>query len=94
MIPDLAQYYPRGKYNISFYMSYMKLHGSSFDFIVQYENVLQAFLLPMNDGESFQFVMCLRKPLRQGQVIHNFIALTFKENQSIELELSSSDEFL
>jgi hypothetical protein len=39
-IPDLSMYYPRGKYNISFYLSYMKLHGSSFDFIVYYENVI------------------------------------------------------
>ena len=53
MIPDLSLYYPRGKYNISFFFSYMKLHGSSFDFIVYYENVINAFLLPMTDDENF-----------------------------------------
>ncbi len=93
-IPDLSMYYPRGRYNISFYLSYMKLHGSSFDFIVNYENVLQAFLLPMTDNENFQLVLSLRKPLRQGQILHHFVVLTFKEDQSVELEFNQPEEFL
>jgi len=40
---------PRGKYTADLYTKEMRLHGSTFNYKVDYKNIKKAFLLPMND---------------------------------------------
>lgn len=75
-------------------MSYMKLHGMSFSFNINYESILGAFLLPQNDDENFYFVLNLNKPIRQGQTQYYYLICNFKADQHIELELNKDQDYL
>lgn len=55
---------PRGKYTADLHMSNMKLHGSTFNYNIDYQNVVKAFLLPDNDGLHVNLVLGFNKPLR------------------------------
>ena len=35
-IPDISLYQPRGKYTFNFYTTYLKLHGMSFSYNINY----------------------------------------------------------
>lgn len=55
----------------------------SFSYNISYESILNAFLLPLSDEESFYFALYLSKPIRQGQTQHHFLIASFKKDQQI-----------
>jgi structure-specific recognition protein 1 len=46
---DLPFIVPRGKYSCDLSASSLRLHGATFNHIVQYKNISKAFLLPKPD---------------------------------------------
>lgn len=80
-IPDVSLYQPRGKYSFNFYQSYLKLHGMSFSYNISYDSILNAFLLPLPDDESYYFALYLSKPIRQGQTQYHFLICNIKKDQ-------------
>lgn len=85
---------PRGKYTADLHMNNMKLHGSTFNYKIVYQNVVKAFLLPDNDGLHFNLVLGFNKPLRQGNTKYPYIIFQFKISKEINIELSLSEEKL
>lgn len=51
-LENLPLVVPRGKYTVNLYSKKMRLHGSTFNYKISYNNIKKAFLLPMNDGVS------------------------------------------
>lgn len=87
VLPDLPFIVPRGKYTADIYKNHLKLHGSSYNYTLFYNNMRTAFLLPMPDAENVYFVIHFDKPLRQGQTIYKYIIINFKVEMEIDLEL-------
>lgn len=46
---ELPLIIPRGKYTCDMYKNSLKLHGATYNFIVQYKHINRAFLLPKPD---------------------------------------------
>lgn len=93
-IDSLNLVVPRGKYTADMHMSNMKLHGSTFNYKIEYHNVVKAFLLPDNDGLHFNLVLGFNKPLRQGNTKYPYIIFQFKIAKDINIELSLPEEKL
>ena len=85
---------PRGKYTADLHMNNMKLHGSTFNYKIVYQNVVKAFLLPENDGMHFNLVLGFNKPLRQGNTKYPYIIFQFKISKEINIELSLPEDRL
>jgi structure-specific recognition protein 1 len=94
ILPDLPFAIPRGKYTTDVFAKSFKLHGASYNYQINYKNITKAFLLPMPDRQNVVFVIGLDKPLRQGQTSYKYIALQFKTDQTIELDLKGREEAL
>lgn len=74
---DLFFLVPRGKYSITFYEEYLKLHGKTFTYCIQYHNVSKVFQLykEPDAGDFVIIVVQLLKPIKQGQTLHPFLVL-------------------
>lgn len=94
ILPDLPLAIPRGKYTTDVFAKSFKLHGASYNYQINYKNITKAFLLPMPDRQNVCFVIGLDKPIRQGQTSYKYIALQFKTDQTIELDLKGREEAL
>ena len=94
VLPDLPFIVPRGKYTADIYKNHLKLHGSSYNYTLFYNNMKTAFLLPMPDRENVYFVIHFDKPLRQGQTVYKYIIINFKVEMEIDLELKLKKEEL
>lgn len=88
ILPDLPFVIPRGKYSADFCKNGIKLHGSSYNFTIKYSNISKTFLLPINDNSSFLFVIGFSKPLKQGQTVYNYMAIQFRQDSTIDLDLT------
>lgn len=54
---DLPFIVPRGKYSCDLSASSLRLHGSTFNHIVQYKNINKAFLLPKPDDVPLVIIL-------------------------------------
>lgn len=85
---------PRGKYTADLHMNNMKLHGSTFNYKIVYQNVVKAFLLPDNDNLHFNLVLGFNKPLRQGNTKYPYIIFQFKISKEVNIDLSLPEDKL
>ena len=46
------------------YQTYIRFHGSTFNYKIDFKNIQRAFLLPKPDDVHMVFVLSLVKPLR------------------------------
>lgn len=74
-LAELPMLIPRGKYTLDLYATFAKLHGRTHDYKISYKDINKGFLLPKPDGVHMAYVLHLKSPLRQGQTLHNFIAM-------------------
>lgn len=64
-MPDIPFLVPRGKYTASIFTKHLNLHGLSYNFNFSYEDIRNAYLLPLPDKENIYFVIDFsNKPLR------------------------------
>jgi len=73
---------PRGKYTIDFYKKYIRLHGSSYSYNVDYKNIMKGFILPMSNESQVSIVLQLNKdkPIYQGQTVYRYIVIQVKKD--------------
>ena len=79
---------PRGRYNLTLYDTYLRMHGTRYDFQIKYDDISRLFLLPKPDDVHMAFVIALDKPIRQGQQRYKMLVLqTTKEMDEITVNL-------
>jgi structure-specific recognition protein 1 len=83
---------PRGKYTADLYKNFLKLHGSTFNYTIQYKNVVKAFLLPQPDSIHMSFILGFDKPLRQGNTQYRFLIFQFKSEENKTIEMAAPAE--
>lgn len=89
-LPEIAFSVPRGRYSIDMYDSFLRLHGKSYDYKIDYTSLQKLFLLPKTDDAHILLVLALDPPLKQGQTRYPHLIMQFpKEERIDEFELKS-----
>jgi structure-specific recognition protein 1 len=58
-IPECPMLIPRGKYNVEFYETFLKLHGRTHDYKIFHKDINRAFLLSNPDTNHMFYVFAL-----------------------------------
>ena len=89
-LPEIACVVPRGRYRIDMFDSFLRLHGKSYDYKIDYTSVQKLFLLPKTDDAHILLVLALDPPLKQGLTRYPHLIMQFpKEERIDEFELKS-----
>lgn len=94
ILENLPLSVPRGRYTAELYTKKMRLHGTTYNYKIDYKNIRKAFLLPMPDENHMEFVIGFDKPLRQGTTSYPYILMNFKKSELIEVALKLGEEKL
>lgn len=79
---------PRGRYQLTLFDSFLRMHGNRYDYKIKYDDISRLFLLPKPDDLHMAFVIALDKPIRQGQQLYQILVLqTNKETEEISINL-------
>lgn len=79
---------PRGRYDVDMYATFLRLRGKTYDYKINYEQVVKLFLLPKPDDAHVLFVVGVDPPLRQGQTRYPFLVIQFTREEDMEVELN------
>jgi FACT complex subunit SSRP1/POB3 len=79
---------PRGRYDVDMYDKFLRLRGKTYDYKINYEQVVKLFLLPKPDDTHVLFVIGVDPPLRQGQTRYPFLVIQFMREEDMEVELN------
>ena len=89
-LPEIACVVPRGRYSIDMFDSFLRLHGKSYDYKIDYTSVQKLFLLPKTDDTHILLVLALDPPLKQGLTRYPHLIMQFPKEEKIdEFELKS-----
>ena len=89
-LPEIACVVPRGRYRIDMFDSFLRLHGKSYDYKIDYTSLQKLFLLPKTDDAHVLLVLALDPPLKQGLTRYPHLIMQFPKEEKIEeFELKS-----
>jgi structure-specific recognition protein 1 len=94
-LTELSCAVPRGRYNFDMFGTFLRLHGKSYDYKIEYNSINKLFLLPKPDDSHIFLVLALSTPIRQGQTRYPFIIVQFPKDEKIDqfnLENITEDE--
>ena len=83
-LPEIACVVPRGRYRIDMFNSFLRLHGKSYDFKIDYTSIQKLFLVPKTDDAHILLVLALDPPLKQGLTRYHHLILQFPKEEKIE----------
>jgi len=94
VVQEVPMVTPRGKFDFHFLNNVLKIHGTSFDYKINYKNMSRAFMLPKPDGIHIAFVIALISPLKQGKTTYPYLVFQIKNNQekTVDLNLPENTE--
>jgi len=70
------------------YDTFLRLRGKTYDYKINYDQVVKLFLLPKPDDAHVLFVIGVDPPLRQGQTRYPFLVISFTREEDMEVELN------
>jgi len=70
------------------FATFLRLRGKTYDYKIDYEQVVKLFLLPKPDDAHVLFVVGVDPPLRQGQTRYPFLVIQFSREEEMEVELN------
>ena len=79
---------PRGKYEMRMYPSMMVLHGKTYEFRINYSNIIRLFVLPQPGETHFYFVIEVDVPVKQNLQKHRYLVFQFLAHEDIEVEIA------
>jgi structure-specific recognition protein 1 len=88
LLGDLPVLTPRGRYSIEMFPSFLRLHGKSYDYKIQYSHISRLFQLPKPDQRYIYFVISVDPPIKQGQTRYPHIVLLFSKDETTEVAVS------
>lgn len=92
-LPDLPFSVPRGRYSAEIFPTYIKFHGSSYNFSTSYQNISKVFCLEMPDKANVCFVLGFEKPFRQGLTSYNYGVVQFRIDTHAHIEVKEGHGF-
>eukprot|EP00250_Pteridium_aquilinum_P013650 c21482_g1_i1 orf=159-1715(+) len=94
LFKEVAILTPRGRYSVELHLSFLRLQGQANDFKIQYTSVVRLFVLPKSNQPHTFVVITLDTPIRKGQTFYPHIILQFPADDTLELDLTISEELL
>ena len=84
---------PRGKYTMQMTSTYLHMQGQQYSYKIKYSDINALFLLDKpGDGLRMALVICLDKPIRQGNQKYQHLVLeTHKMENTIKLNLTEEE---
>mmetsp|Transcript_20431 Transcript_20431/g.30219 ORF Transcript_20431/g.30219 Transcript_20431/m.30219 type:complete len:644 (+) Transcript_20431:30-1961(+) len=83
---------PRGRYGLELYTNFLRMHGSKYDYKIQYQDIDKLFYLEKPGDNYIAFVISLDKPIRQGQQRYPHLVLqTTKKDEIIKINLTEAE---
>ena len=52
---------------------HVRMHGNMYDYKIKYGDIERYFLLPKPDNVNYVFLICLERPIRQGQQKYQYL---------------------
>jgi len=92
VVQEVPMVTPRGKFDFHFLNNVLKIHGTSFDYKINYKNMSRAFMLPKPDGIHIAFVIALVSPLKQGKTTYPYLVFQIKNNQEKSIDLNLPED--
>jgi structure-specific recognition protein 1 len=89
---DILFLTPRGRFDIDFYSSSLRLRGKTYDHKIQYQQIERIFSLPKPDDIHHLMVIQINPPLRQGQTPYPYLVLQVSKDEELELEVNLEEE--
>ena len=86
MFSELPFLVPRGKYDLTVYQKFFKLHGHTYNYSIKFANINKCFMLPMPDKTNLVFVIGYKKPILQGRTHYSYMLIQFKLKQQVIIE--------
>ncbi len=90
-IPEIPMVTPRGKFDLYFMKSFIKIHGQTHNYKILHRNIAKVFLVPKNDGHNHFLIVSLHNPLNQGNTSYPFLIFQIKDDAESTVELSIPD---
>jgi structure-specific recognition protein 1 len=87
---------PKNRYNVEMYENSMRIHGSSYEYKIKYSDISRYYMLEKPVGRKaetsfFYFVICLDKPIRQGQQKYPYLVWqTMNEETELRVNLEEA----
>ncbi|EZG83910.1 putative structure specific recognition protein [Gregarina niphandrodes] len=83
---------PPGRFDVQFYANSIRLHGKSFDYRVQFDNIIDAYFLV--DEQSSKLLLTLVNPLKKGATKYPAVIICFDDKQEQVISINASAEML
>lgn len=83
-LPEIAFAVPRGRYRVDMFDSFLRLHGKSYDYKIDYTSIQKLFLVPKTDDAHILLVLALDPPLKQGLTRYPHLIMQFPKEEKIE----------
>jgi len=88
---------PKNRYGVEMYSTFLRMHGNVYDFKIKYDDINKFYMLekPMgrygSEVKFFFFIICLDKPVRQGQQTYPFLVWqTHDEDTELAMNLEEA----
>lgn len=91
-LTEIQMLAPRGKIDLQIFNDHIKIHSVSHDYRIKFDEVNKCFLLPKPDGVFVNFVFSLRKAIRLGNTLHNYVVFQFPKDQIYKIHLNLPDD--
>lgn len=76
---------PRGRFDLDFGQSLVRLRGRSHDHRLNYQNILKLIIVPKADDYHVLVIIQVDPPIRHGQTRYPFILFSLPKNEAIEV---------
>ena len=86
-IREIQMITPRGKIDLYFMETSLKIHGQTHNNIISYKNIQKVFLVPKSDGHNHFLIIKLISALSQGNTSYNFLIFQIKNDAEEETEI-------
>ena len=91
-LPDIPLQVPRGKYALDFYKTYVRFHGRSQDFKIQYKDIEALNRLPKLESDHTLFLIVLKKDLVIGQTVHRYLLVQLDTQRDSKIRINMSPD--
>lgn len=90
-IPEIQMITPRGKFDLYFMKSVIKILGPTHNYKIVHKNIAKVFLLPKTDGHHHFLIVSLISPISQGNTSYPFLIFQVKDGVESTINLNIPD---
>lgn len=90
-IPEIQMITPRGKFDLYFMKSVIKILGPTHNYKIVHKNISKIFLLPKTDGHNHFLIVSLISPISQGNTSYPFLIFQVKDGVESSVNLNIPD---